>query len=737
MIEQHGPLNTRTGRIGSAVSSYFTLIASITVTIVLAAHLAAAEDPTVPVLPPESNPTPTQPNAEPPVFIEPIIKDNPDAHQAAERRAALRVEIKARLEEAKQAFKRGEYERTQEIARMVLLADPRNVLAAEWLRTAQGKLMDADSKVTAVASDRRDKEAILEVDEHAVRPPPRLPTERPHFPRRNEDKSTARQLTISEKLDKPLPLVSFTDAPLDYVLDILFKLTDVNIIADPAALQDKKLTILVKDIPLKQVLNFIVRNNEGMQYSITEDAVWITATDEKDLKKIMYPRIYPLHFGLVSTTEGGGSTIGSGASSGSSGSRSARPAPAVGANAQELSYLETILKWLKDQVKDAQTFPEGSDYLVDRQSNQLIVYTTPSGHRHINEFLDAFDQPAIQVLIKARFLDISAENNKSIGLNLDNLATPLGNDKVVVPAADATATPTSLVKNLLDIAGGVGIPDVTSKLFTVTGNRNDHKFTLTLAALMNNSMTKVLSEPQILAINNKEASINITTQFQYVSELRPFTQTLVGTGTATSTTAFEPIFADEDVGFILKVTPSIGRDLKTINLHLAPLIKDFAGTQTVDDFKSVPSNNTNQSLNLPKPIIQQTELDTDVVLEDNGYVIIGGLQRKQHEVKERKIPGLHRIPFLGHLFKTKSNHVEQHNLVIIIEAQIITTTGRSYVTEPAPDDVDIRQGGVIRAPGQTSELNRPTSINQALGITGQRAQPLGPPAEIVTPPTKP
>jgi hypothetical protein len=105
------------------------------------------------------------------------------------------------------------------------------------------------------------------------------------------------------------------------------------------------------------------------------------------------------------------------------------------------------------------------------------------------------------------------------------------------------------------------------------------------------------------------------------------------------------------------------------------------------------------------------------VVEDNGYVIIGGLMRNFKETRERKIPGLHRIPFLGHLFKTTSTSLDRRNLMIIVEAQIITPGGRTYYKEPEPDDVGPREGSSYRSPGQTSELNhpRPNSVQTALG----------------------
>lgn len=709
--------------------------------------------PTVPIYPPRDS-VGNEPVVLLPPKSEPLMTDEEQQieREAAERFRVEQVETTSRLTEAKLALKQGNYQHTMVIARDVLRNNPRNLFAAELLRKASGKQFEADEKIAAIASERRDQEAMLETTEHAVRPPPRLPTERPYWPRRSDDPSAGKRKKITERLNERLEMIDFAKADLEYVLNVLFLLSGVNIIADQAAVEGKTVTLHVQDIPLREVLDFIVRNNEGLQYSVTENAVWITAMESTDLKKIMYPRIYPLHHGLVSTAAGGGMSGGSrggggggggGARSGSTrggrggggggggGNRGGGNAGGAAAADQEPSYIETVLKWMKE-AKDPYVFPDGSDYLVDRQSNQLIVFTTPAGHESMVDFLDHFDQPAIQVLIKTRFLDISAVNDRELGANLDFLRQRIntGAGNPIQPADDVVGK----VRNpatAFDFAGGAntgilalpGIPG--SSIFTLTGRRTDPLFQITLSALITNRNTKILSEPQILAINNKEAIIDIITNFSYITDLRPVTTTSpVGNGTAIqNVSSFVPEFEEDQIGFTLVVTPSVGRDLKTINLHLAPVIDSLAQGQTISQFQNFDvtqgGNGNATPPTIQRPTIDQTSLETDVVLEDNGYVILGGLLRNREERNERKIPGFSKIPLLGELFKTRSHSKTRSNLVIIVEAQIITPGGRTYDKCPAPDDVDPREGGTIRAPGQTSDASRP-NINAGLGVASSR-----------------
>lgn len=637
-----------------------------------------------------------------------------------ERRQAMRVYFNRMVKKAKQAYKDNDYDRCVAICRNVLTADPRNIEVLEWLRRAHAKQAEADEEITKAAAVRKAREALLEAEEHSVRPPVRAPAIRPHWPRRSDDPSLPRRKKMTKLIDQRVT-VDFMDADLDWVLNTLFILTGINIIADPAALEGKSLTIHVEDLPLRSVLDFIVRNNEGIQYSVTEDAIWITASDAADLKKIMELRVYPIHHGLTSTRENTGASSGSrSGNTGRAGRGPAGGAPGGGAapgGQGAGSYLETVLGWLEEQ-QDTQTFPDGSKWIIDYKSNQLAVFTTPSGHDKLRSFLDAFDQPAIQVLIKARFLDVSLEDNNAFGVDIKRISVP---DSGLKPLDFIGNTPTNLPGTL-----GLG------SSFLITGLRTDPQFEVTMNMLLSNRNTRILSEPQILAINNKESNINISTHFSYITDLREVTGTTFGgDGTATQETiAFVPEFDTDEIGFTLFVTPSVGRNLKTINLHIHPVIDQLAQGQNISDFQEFTVVDDSQGTAIPptieRPTIDQVELETDVVLQDNGYVIIGGLIRNRYETVERKIPGLHRIPYLGNLFKSKSTQKNTSNLMVIIEAQIITPGGRTYRTLPQPDDGDIREGGVNRAPGQVSQLRRTPAVNRALGLQPRTSRPVQP-----------
>jgi type II secretory pathway component GspD/PulD (secretin) len=704
---------------------------------------------------------------------EPVIVGHNSAvsNETSEHWDEVQALVKKKLEEAKKAYKAGNYQKAVNLAREILNLDRRNLAGAEMLHNALGKQSAADDRIIDDAGQHRDDQLLNGADEDSVAPPVRGTTVRPRLPRREDDVESAKRKRMNEKLADPVT-VDFMKADLEWVLNTLFIITNVNIIADQAALEGKSLTLHVDNLPLREVLEFIVRNNEGIQYSVTEDAIWITASEEKDLKHIMFPRVYPLHHGLVSTTEaqagggggGGGGGAGgaggagnsgmSGAGSRSSGGSNKGASGGGGKGEKEENYLETVLKWMKE-AKDPQMFPEGSDYMVDKQTNQLIVFTTPSGHEVVRKFLDDFDEPPIQVLIKTRFITVSSDDESALGFNASFNSTNFsastsGNGSTSGTSSTtgttssgssgstsgtSTSSGVSGVNNLhqaYSVAGGqapIGIPGTLGpgNVFQFVGSRTNPQFQVTVAALLNNQRSRVLSEPMILAINNKEATIYVGTKFNYISQLTPITTSTVVNGVIqNNATGWTPTWATMDLGFHLNVTPSVGRDLRTINLHLAPDITSLHAGESISEFQNFQLNQANSNSNAPlsvqQPTTDETTFENDVVMEDNGFVILGGLVSTDRTVQENKFPGLWKIPYLGTLFKSTSFSLVKSNLIIIVEAQIVTPGGRTYYKDPQIDDGDVREGSSVHSPGQVSEYTRPASVNSALGLSNNPPQ---------------
>jgi type II secretory pathway component GspD/PulD (secretin) len=451
------------------------------------------------------------------------------------------------------------------------------------------------------------------------------------------------------------------------------------------------MTLHVEDVPLIDVLRFIERNYEGLTYTVTESAVWITAPEKPPL----VPRSYPLSRGLVSRSEfqtGVRRTAGR-AQQGARGRRGGAAGETASGLAGELargasargegdSFLESVLAWVETWEDE---WPEGSTWHVDRQTNTLIVLTTPEMHERIEEVLDILDTVPVQVLVRIKFVEVRADDAKEMGLGFLFLESDTPTDELKLP---------------------VGMEYGQLRFQRVFG-LNGTKLLLDLKALVEQGRSKVLSAPQIIAMNNTPAIIDISKAFQYATTYEPVsTTTVVERQSVSVPAAFIPSqFEEVNVGFYLEFIPSVGRDMKNIVLDLHSRVDEVLGNIT--DFQSTPvilpqvggedqqDSQTQEYLqqilqgglanSVQRPVIDAREFRTRLVVEDGGTVVIGGLLKNNREVVTRRVPVLGDIPLLGLLFRYRRERTVQSNLVIVVQAEIVTPSGRRYAREGEGD----------------------------------------------------
>ena len=153
----------------------------------------------------------------------------------------------------------------------------------------------------------------------------------------------------------------------------------------------------------------------------------------------------------------------------------------------------------------------------------------------------------------------------------------------------------------------------------------------------------IVSEPSILALNNKES-------FIYVGEKISMQTSSSVTDGGTQRTNYER----EDIGLTLKVKPRVSSDTK-LTLEINTLLENLKA----------------RSVGVSNPDTLKKEINTTAILSNGESVIIGGLIENKNEIVEEKVPVLGDIPVLGGLFKNESNLNRKNNLVIIVTPYII------------------------------------------------------------------
>ena len=169
--------------------------------------------------------------------------------------------------------------------------------------------------------------------------------------------------------------------------------------------------------------------------------------------------------------------------------------------------------------------------------------------------------------------------------------------------------------------------------------------TATISALLNNTDTKILARPQVMAMNNETAKIELSSK----EKASKITQA----STSNTVTTTGDTYEEEDTGVILEVTPQISKD-GYITMNLKPSVTELELSRFTGAYDT-----------------HKRATETTVMVKDGETVVIGGLIKSKHEGGIKKLPFFGDIPILGAAFRYKSKDNADRELIIFITPNII------------------------------------------------------------------
>jgi type II secretion system protein D len=272
--------------------------------------------------------------------------------------------------------------------------------------------------------------------------------------------------------------------------------------------------------------------------------------------------------------------------------------------------------------------------IANKDANRIILSVDPRFKDTVMRVVNDLDQPPPQVLIQVLIVEVTMDNELDLGIEFAFQD---------LQWAKAGASSTSN----FDYVGGTDIGAAGSGLggftFTITGA----DFNFLFRTLQNEGNLNVLSRPQIVAMDNQKAKIDISDDVPYV------------TGTQTSITGQISTSVNRTkVGITLEVTPQINPD-GFVRLEIDQKVSDRTGS-TVDVGPGVTS-----------PIFFTREAQTTVMVEDNETVLLGGLITSRAENREQKVPLVGDIPALGLLFRNQSDTTRRTELLLVLTPHVI------------------------------------------------------------------
>ncbi len=294
------------------------------------------------------------------------------------------------------------------------------------------------------------------------------------------------------------------------------------------------------------------------------------------------------------------------------------------------------LQELGDEISTNWRMQRQIGAIANEEANRVIFSVHPRMESEILDIVHELDQPPPQVMIQVLILEVTTDDSLELGVEFafqDLQYTKAGlNDTTTFDFVGGT-----------DIgAAGTGLGGFS---FTVTGR----DFNFLLRALQGQSSLRILSRPQIVAMDNQEATINITTQVPIVVA----STTTIG-GQLQVQTDYR------DAGIKLIVTPQINPD-GFVRMEIEQEVSDFTGSTV----------NVGGGVNLP--IIFTRNASTTVTVKDNETVVLGGLITSKEELQEQKVPILGDVPGFGWLFRNQVESSSRTELLIVLTPRVLRT----------------------------------------------------------------
>jgi type II secretory pathway component GspD/PulD (secretin) len=284
---------------------------------------------------------------------------------------------------------------------------------------------------------------------------------------------------------------------------------------------------------------------------------------------------------------------------------------------------------------------------VDQGGNNLLVITSPKVISEIQSIVSEIDRPSLQIMLEARLVEVAVEDEEQLGIDWSKLAQ----------------LKTILVEDITDANGtrSFGVPETDFRQGELPDNLNIQRidglhgigsfsrqvnaFDVTLDWLLKNNKAEVLANSEVATMNNREARLEVIDVIPYI---------LSAGGVGGQVQVYR-----EEVGIKLNILPKVNTD-------------GYITTQVTPEVSSVfqligPDNNI--------PWVIRRTSTTTIRVKDGQSILIAGLLGVNRSVTLYKVPFLGDIPFIGGLFRHRSESTKKTDLIIQVTPHILMEAG--------------------------------------------------------------
>jgi type IV pilus assembly protein PilQ len=419
--------------------------------------------------------------------------------------------------------------------------------------------------------------------------------------------------------------LNFQNVEVRAVLNVIADFTDLNIITSDTVTGN--ITLRLKDVPWDQALDIILQTR-GLDSRRAGNVIWIAPRDELATReKLALEAANQIHDLEHTRTE-----------------------------SFQINYQKAIdvQKLLSDPGQ--RILSKRGSVVVDPRTNTLFVQDVPSRLEDVRRLIAKIDVAVRQVMIEARIVEANDAFSKSLGARLGLVEFPIQNRR---PLGSRTGVGGHIGSEIQNVGQAMGIvegdpviigPGLNANLpaagfnnfnagqfaFTLFNSSLTRFVSLELSALEADGRGKIVASPRVLTADQVEAVIEQGTEIPYQQ--------------ATSSGATAVSFRKANLA--LKVKPQITPDGNII--------------MTLDVNKDQPGAVTPAGVQ-----INTKHVKTEVLVENGGTVVIGGIYEQNDRTDITKVPFFGDIPVLGFFFRNNTTATNKTELLVFITPRIV------------------------------------------------------------------
>jgi type IV pilus assembly protein PilQ len=423
---------------------------------------------------------------------------------------------------------------------------------------------------------------------------------------------------VGEKLS-----LNFQNVEVRAVLNVLADFTDLNIITSDSV--GGSITLRLKDVPWDQAMDIILQTR-GLDSRRNGNVIWIAPRDELATREKLALEAAQQITDLEQTRT----------------------------EAFQMNYQKAgdVAKLLSDRTQPI--LSKRGSAVVDARTNTLFVQDTPTRLEEIRKLLAKIDIPVRQVMIEARIVEASDTFSKNLGVRMGlleggpasrniaggirgpNIGAELVNTGQAMGVVEGVPVINGPGLNSNFPAAGLNSFNAGAVSFILFNSSLTRFLNLELSALEADGKGKIISSPRVLTADQVEAVIEQGTEIPYQQ--------------ATSSGATSVSFRKANL--MLKVKPQITPDGNVI--------------MTLDVNKDAPGATTPAGVQ-----ISTKHVKTEVLVENGGTVVIGGIFEQTERTDITKVPFFGDLPVLGRLFRNDSTTSQKTELLVFVTPRIV------------------------------------------------------------------